>query len=185
MNVLDILFAAVALLATLRSFFRGLVREVAAITGLLVGIWLAARHYPRLAAHIPWVGPHAAHVIAFVAVVAAVYALFALVSWVVRGALKVTLLGWLDRALGGVLGLAEAVLISAAVLLALIAFLPPGLQVVRHSRLAPRLYPVADRVSAFTPAELRQAYGEKKAALLRPEAPACPPVAPSRDMKKT
>lgn len=174
MNVLDILFAVTVVLATLRSFFRGLVREAAAIAGLIAGIYLAARHYPQVAAYIPWLARHAAHVLAFCLIIIAVYALFALVSYLLRGALKVVLLGWLDRGLGGVLGLAEGALICAAVLLALTVFMPPRPQVVHHSWLAPRLYPLADKMSRFTPAELRRAYTLKKRAPAPPRGPALP-----------
>ncbi len=179
MNVLDILLAVFAALAVLRSFYRGLVREAAAIAGLAAGIYLAAHHCQRVGGWLPWIGPPAAHMLAFLLIVAAVYALFSLLSHLLRGALKVVLLGWLDHALGAALGVAEAALLCAAILMVLVAFLPPGPRVVRHSRLALRLYPVADRVAGFTPAELRAAYSVKKQALLHP-APAPQPKAPAK-----
>jgi membrane protein required for colicin V production len=169
MNVLDILFAAAALLSTLRSFYRGLVREVAAIAGLLVGFVFAAHHYAALAPKLPWVSRYAADVAAFILIVIAVYLVVSLASYLLRGALRIILLGWVDRLLGAGFGLVEAVLVSAAILMALVAFLPAGPGVVRCSRLAPRLFPVADRLAHYTPVELEQVYLAKKRALLAPE----------------
>lgn len=165
MNVLDILFLTVAALATLRSLFRGAVRELAAIAGLVIGIALASRYYEQVAAVLPWLGLEAAHLAAFALIIATAYALFALASRLLRGAFKVVVHDRLDRGLGAALGLGEAVLLSAAILMALIAFLPPRPEVIRHSRLAPRLYPVSDRVASLAPAELHRAYTVKRRAL--------------------
>jgi membrane protein required for colicin V production len=169
MNALDILFVILAALATLRSLYRGMVRELAAITGLIIGIALASRHYRQVAAVLPWLGVEAAHLAAFALIIVTAYALFALTSYLLRGAFKLVVHDRLDRGLGAALGLGEAVLLSGAILMALIAFLPPGPEVVRHSRLAPRLYPVSDCVASFTPAELHRAYRVKKRVLGRAE----------------
>jgi len=169
MNALDILLIILALLAFLRSLFRGLVREAAAIAALVAGVLLASHNYGWLAGHLPWVSGAVASAVAFILIMVLTYLVFALAAFLLRGALKIALLRWLDRALGGVLGAFEGLVIAGIIVMALVALLPERPNILVHSKLAPRLYPVADGVAAMVPAELRHVYQDKKAKLLAPE----------------
>jgi len=114
MNLFDIIILAVLILFALKGLARGLVNETASLTGLILGGWLAYRFYPALAAPIRTTLHLPAHVSAFLA-----FMLLLLVTGIVAHiagnvvtvALKLVMLGSINR-LGGVLiGAAEGALL--------------------------------------------------------------------------
>ncbi len=114
---------------TIRGILRGTVAQVFAFFGLLAGIWTGAQ-----LSH--WVGDHwrdarPALVFVFLRWVVsglgglAVVSLFAWWGELVAKAVHAGPLGWLDRTLGGALGLAFGAGVAAVVVLLLV--LAPGL----------------------------------------------------------
>jgi membrane protein required for colicin V production len=105
MNLIDIIILAVLFLFALKGLVRGLVNEASSLTGLVLGGWLAYRFYPALAAPIRTTLHAPAHVSAFLA-----FMLLLLLTGIVAhivgniltAALKLVMLGSLNR-LGGVL----------------------------------------------------------------------------------
>lgn len=114
MNLFDIIILVVLILFALKGLVRGLVNEASSLTGLLLGGWLAYRFYPVLAGPIRTTLHLPAHVSAFLA-----FMLLLLVTGIlahiagniITAALKLVMLGSLNR-LGGILiGAAEGVLL--------------------------------------------------------------------------
>ncbi|MFH0809736.1 MAG: CvpA family protein [Pseudomonadota bacterium] len=177
MSVLDMVFALIAFLAVLRGVYRGAIREVAAIAGLVLGIYFASHYYQQvgeyLLAHLgpsTWVSRPFGHIGAYVLIVLSIYIVFSLLRHLLRNAFTVIFSATADRALGGFLGFLEATILSAAVLMALTAFLPAGHDILLHSRLAPHFIPVADRVAVAVPGQLCWKYRMKKLLILGPGA---------------
>lgn len=151
MNLFDIIILAVLILFALKGLVRGLVNETSSLTGLILGGWLAYRFYPalsvpiRTALHLP------AHVSAFVA-----FMLLLLVTGIVAhiagniltAALKLVMLGSINR-LGGILiGAAEgALLLSMLFSTATAGFMPDTLKKkVRTSESANMFALTGDRI---------------------------------------
>lgn len=139
MNGLDYALLIGAGLFILLGAYWGLIRQLIAIVGLVVGVALAGRYGPEVAA---WLSsfiadPTVAGVAGFLGVLLLVSALASLVASLLRLFVGLLFLGWLDHLLGGLLGLVQATLAGAALLMAMIAFpLPLWAEAVRTSSLA-------------------------------------------------
>jgi membrane protein required for colicin V production len=123
-NNLDYVILIVAGASTILGIYWGLIRQVLAIVGLLVGVALAGRYGPDVAV---WLGsfiddPAVAGVIGFIAVMLLVSAAASLIASLLRIFAGLLFLGLFDHLLGGVLGFAQAMLVIAAMLVAMVTF---------------------------------------------------------------
>jgi len=124
MNWLDYtLLAGAALFVGLGAYW-GLIRQVIAVVGLVVGVALAGRYGPVVAL---WLSsfiadPGAAGAAGFLSVLLLVSATASLVASLLRLFVGLLFLGWLDHLLGGLLGLAQALLAAAALVLVMHAY---------------------------------------------------------------
>lgn len=121
MNGFDLALLAVVALSTLFAFARGVVRELIAIATWVAGFVLAL-HYAGAVAG--WfarldVTPVAKHVLGFALVLIAVLVAGALVATMLSGVVRAIGLGFVDRLLGAVFGLARGLFV--VVVFALIA----------------------------------------------------------------
>lgn len=124
MNNLDYAILIGSGLFFLLGLYWGLIRQILSIAGLVVGVMAAGRYGPDVAA---WLSsfvadPVLAGAIGFLGVLLLVSALASLVASALRLFAGLLFLGWLDHLLGGLLGLVQAALAAAALLLAMVAF---------------------------------------------------------------
>jgi membrane protein required for colicin V production len=151
MNLFNIIILAVLIFFALKGFARGLVNEAASLTSLLLGGWLAYRYYPLLSVPIRTTLHTPAHVSSFLA-----FMLLLLVTGIVAHiagniittALKLVMLGSLNR-LGGILiGAAEgALLLSLLFSTATAGFMPEQLKLkIRASESANLFAVTGDRI---------------------------------------
>jgi membrane protein required for colicin V production len=151
MNLFDIIILTVLFLFALKGLVRGLVNEASSLTGLVLGGWLAYRFYPTLAVPIRTALHVPAHVSAFLA-----FMLLLLLTGIVAhiagniltAALKLVMLGSLNR-LGGILiGTAEgALLLCLLFSTATSSFMPETVrQKVRASKSANMFAVTGDRI---------------------------------------
>jgi len=163
MNPFDILVVVILLYCLIRGIFSGLIQEVAAIVGVFGGLYAALAFY-RLPAHTfaPWVAdPTIANVLGFAAIFIGVWGAVALLGTIIRQALAITRLKWVDWVLGGLFGLVKAVLVITILVIALTTFLPPQAPLVRQSRLAPYINTVSREMIRIIPQDIRRAYRER------------------------
>ncbi len=163
MSWLDTLFLVIIGIAGVKGCFRGLVRELASLAGLVVGFLAANAYAPRLLPHIqavlttPLYAQVASYAVVFLSVVLAII----LLSAVLRKLLAAGGLSGLDRFMGGLFGLLKGVLISCLVLLLLTAFLPPRSGILLNSNLSPFLQRATRVLTLYLPDGLRQKMAEK------------------------
>jgi uncharacterized membrane protein required for colicin V production len=109
-----------ALLIILASFvanglMQGMVRQLLAMLGFLLGFGLAALFYPHLTAllvrHVAWIG--APEPLAFAIILLGIWVLANILGFVLRKALQPTARDWLDDVGGTLLGLFSGILITA------------------------------------------------------------------------
>ncbi|MBL0224815.1 MAG: CvpA family protein [Geobacteraceae bacterium] len=151
MNLFDIIILAVLILFAIKGLVRGLVNETSSLTGLILGGWLAYRYYPALSDPIRTTLHLPAHVSAFLAfmlllIVTGIAAHIA--GNILTAALKLVMLGSINR-LGGILiGAAEgALLLCMLFSTATAGFMPDTLkQKVRASESANLFALTGDRI---------------------------------------
>lgn len=154
MNTLDMVGLIMAGLFTLLGLYWGLIRQVLAVVGLVVGVIVAGRTSPEVTIWLSsfWPDPITAGAVAFFGILFLVSALASLVASVLRMFVGLLFLGWLDHVLGAVLGLIQAVLAGAIMLMAMVTFpLPLWSDAVTTSVLAGTLLQVAAPVSNLLP----------------------------------
>lgn len=126
MSAADWIIVAVILLSVAQAASVGFFQEAFGIAGLVFGYVFAAWQYHRFAEHFapyvnsPWLGDIAGFLIIFFAVMILAGIAGRICHWIVKSAG----LSFLDRVLGGVLGLVRGALLVAIVLVGMTAFTP-------------------------------------------------------------
>lgn len=162
MNWLDIVLLILTAGSVVMAVRKGLSREIVGIVTLIAALLLGTWFYGSAGAYVePYVSSRSvANFAGFMAVFFGVLIAGALVAWLLNRFMKAAGLSFLDRALGAAFGLLRGVLISVAVVMAIMAFVPgrqPPAAVV-ESRLAPYMVDAARVCAAMAPYELRQGF---------------------------
>ena len=162
MNWLDVVVLAVLAVSVAMSFRKGLSREViglaTVVLAILLGIWFYGTAGSFLA---PYLSSRAlANFAGFLLVFGGVMLLGHLVSYVVGRFLKVTGLSIFDHLLGAVFGALRGILVSVALIMAIMAFSqgdkPPSSVV--NSCTAPYVVDAARGFAALAPHELKEGF---------------------------
>jgi membrane protein required for colicin V production len=172
MNWLDVVLLAILAASVAMSFRKGLSREIiglaSVVLAILMGIWFYGTAGALLT---PYLSSRAlANFAGFLLVFCGVMLAGHLVSYIVGRFLKVTGLSIFDHLLGAVFGALRGLLISVALIMAIMAISqgdkPPSSVV--NSRTAPYMVDAARAFAAMAPHELkegfRKTYGLVKAA---------------------
>jgi len=162
MNWLDIVIVLLVLISLLSALKKGFSREVvgliAAIVGLLSGLWF----YGSVGGFLrPFVSsPAIANFCGFFLVFCGVLILGAIVGTLLTRLVKAAGLSWFDRFLGASFGLVRGLLLAIALVLAIVAFTPGDTapRSVIRSRLAPYLIDASHMVANMAPRELREGF---------------------------
>lgn len=162
MNVIDIVLAVPMAWLLYKGWKRGLVREVATLAGLLVGLW-ASLHLSQWVAE--WIGIQgdSAVLVAFFITFVGALVLAYLLGKCVEGLMKAAKLSVANRLAGAVLGLIKAVCILS-VLLGYLALIDRKELLLKHEVKEQSLFyrPVYNTGSKLT-ASLKQYIAEHKA----------------------
>jgi len=161
MNGFDLFLIVMVVALLALGAWKGLVRLLLGITGMVAGVFLALRFESRLAPlFLRWVTTQEllARLLAFVSIVVGVSVACVVIAFLVRQMLKVATLGWLDRVLGATAGLVCALLFMGTIALFLTAGFPDQSKLLAGSKTAPYLLQVSRGVAKAAPPELRQKF---------------------------
>jgi membrane protein required for colicin V production len=163
MNAFDIVVAVLLAYSLIRGLFRGLVKEVASIIGVLGGFFSAYSFYGVAAAYLSGLvsNPAYRNILAFMIIFCVVLILINVLALIIKYVLRVVLLGWLDRLGGVAFGIVKGVLIVSVLFLALTAFLPKGTPLIRDSMSAPYISIVSEKLAALVSSEIRSEFSAK------------------------
>ncbi len=167
MNTLDIIFCIILGTLCLRGTYRGMVREIASIFGLILAFFLANAFHDQLLPYVqqwietPGYAKAATYLTIFFGTMIAVF----LLSTLLKNFLKLIMLGWLDRLGGGAFGLAKGLLLCSVILLVLTAFLSPKASILSESKVAPYIGTINEAVVDFLPQDMEQEFRSKSKSL--------------------
>ena len=159
MTAADWIIVIVIAMSVVQAAISGFFHEAFGIAGLILGYLLAAWNYERLAARYApylksmWLGEIAAFLVIFLAVVLVA----GLAGRIVRHIVKEAGLSFVDRILGGALGLLRGILMVAVVLMSMAAFTPTSTWL-EGSQLAPYFLVVGRAAIWVAPSELRSRF---------------------------
>lgn len=159
MSVADWIILIFLAFSVIGAAMEGFFHEAFGLAGLVVGYLVAAWQYQRVAG---WFSPHLksiwlGEVSGFLLIFFGVLIVAAFAGRVTRWAMKEAGLSFVDRLLGGVLGLLKGSLVVAIVLVAMTAFAPTS-RWLAGSQFAP-YFLVAGRAAIWiAPSELRHRF---------------------------
>lgn len=127
MNWLDIIIAAALALSALIGLWRGFIKTLFSLAGVIVGILIASNFYTQLGGVLTFIPNRSiANIMAFIILLLAVLLLATIVSSMLRAMLSVIRLGCIDRLAGAVLGLIFGSLFVSAILAVAVKLFGPG-----------------------------------------------------------
>ena len=156
MTAADWVTVAVIVVSVIQAAISGFFHEAFGIAGLVVGYLLAAWNYQRLAARYApylksmWLGEIGAFLVIFLAVLIVA----GIAGRITRHVVKEAGLSFVDRILGGALGLVRGILIVAVILMSMAAFTPTSTWL-EGSELAPYFLVIGRAGIWVAPSELR------------------------------
>ena len=164
MNPLDMIIIVILSFCLIRGLFRGFVKEVSSIMGVLVGYYAAYTYYSDAAAMMSGLlismKPYL-NVIGFLAVFCGVYILVSLLGVLIKYVMKVTYLGWVDKGLGIFFGGVKGVLIVSVILIGLSTLLPPQTSLIKKSILSQHVAHVSMVMVQMVPAEMKKKFTDR------------------------
>ena len=139
MNLLDLIIIACLVFLIVRGIFRGFIREVGSLAGVILGIWLASVYQPQLTDFLKPFIPSGKYLslISFALIFFVVLVFCNVVGWLLKKLARKLFLGWADRALGAALAVLKGVLITYFAIVLLTFFAPSKSNIITDSKLAP------------------------------------------------
>ena len=120
MTALDIGVIVVAALLVARGVWIGFVRQSAFLLALFLGYGAAGTYYPLFSQHLTAIhAPQLRFVVTYGLLFFITYVLTMVLGLGLKKVMQITFLGWFDRLLGGLFGMAKAVFIATLVFMAL------------------------------------------------------------------
>ena len=153
MNWLDILIGVVLIASMIGAYRNGLSREVVRLAALIAGVVGGLWYYGPLSVLLqPYIdNRRVAEFAAFMLFLVGSLIAGAVIAWALGKLMGWTGLRWFDRLLGAAFGVMRGLLVSAVIVLGVIAFtpFPSSEEEVAESRLAPFVLHTAQMVADF------------------------------------
>jgi membrane protein required for colicin V production len=158
MNPFDIFIIIVLGYSIIRGLFRGLVKEVASIIGVLGGFYAAYSYYPMVAKLISGliIDPSYLNILSFLIIFCSVLIIISILGVVIKYLLNVAFLGWADRICGVGFGFIKGVLIITVLFIILTTFLAKGAPLIKKSVLAPHVIWISEKMVNVVSKETRK-----------------------------
>jgi membrane protein required for colicin V production len=142
MNTLDYIIIGFLLFLVIRGIFRGFIREIFSLCGVIAGLWLGNYYQPWLTEilkrYLPL--PQYMPLLSFILLFVAALVICNLLGWGLKLLVKNALEGWFDKTIGAVLALLKGLLLTSLILVVLTFFFPGDkISFISKSTLAPRI----------------------------------------------
>jgi membrane protein required for colicin V production len=160
MNPFDIIIIVILGYSLVRGIFRGLVKEVSSIVGVLGGFYASFTYYPKLAKLLSGLIRETAYlnILSFLIIFCSVLIVVGILGIIIKYLLNIAFLGWVDR-IGGIgFGFIKGILIASVLFITLTAFLPKGSAFLKNSILAPRVSWVSEKMAKVVSKQMKQEF---------------------------
>ncbi len=163
MNPFDMLATVILAFCVIRGIFRGLIKEMSSIVGVLAGYYAAYSYYSEIAKLLSrWMTNSAyVNILSFLVIFCAVFFIVSILGVIIKYALNIAFLGWFDRICGSLFGSIKGVLIVAVLVVIFTAFLPQGSSFIKDSVLAPHVTTISEKLVKFVSKDLKQQFSSK------------------------
>ncbi|MEW6518895.1 MAG: CvpA family protein [Thermodesulfobacteriota bacterium] len=141
MSILDVVIIITIVIFLARGIWIGFIRQLASIAALIIGFVVAGRFYGESAHFVlPFItNQQAGFFIAYIFLFVVTFGAVILLGNIFKQIMSISLLGWFDRLLGGLLGLAKATFVSCLLFMGLALFISGASPIFRQSFFYPYL----------------------------------------------
>lgn len=163
MNPFDTIIIIILGYCLIRGFFRGLIKEISSIIGVLGGFYVGHMYYLEIARPLSaWISnPAYAKILGFMLLFCGVFIFVSIIGVIIKYLMNIAFLGWVDRICGVLFGIAKGVLITSVLLMILTTFLPKGTPMIKDSLLAPQVSRVSEIMAQLVSKEMKQEFSTK------------------------
>lgn len=163
MNPFDIVIVIILSYCLIRGLFRGLVKELSSIVGVLGGFYAAYSYYPLIAKLLSsWIQNTAyLNILSFLIIFISVFLIISILGIVIKYILNIAFLGWMDRICGAGFGIVKAILIASVLLIMLTSFLPKGAPIIKTSTLAPHVMVISENMAKVISKDMKRNFADK------------------------
>lgn len=163
MNPFDIFIIIVISYSIIRGLFRGLVKEVSSIIGVLGGFYAAYSYYPMVAKLLAGIVKDQSYlnILSFLIIFCGILIAISILGVVIKYLLNVAFLGWIDRICGVGFGLIKGVLIVTVIFIILTTFLSKGTPLIKKSILAPHVIWISEKMVGLVSDDMKKEFFEK------------------------
>jgi membrane protein required for colicin V production len=163
MNPFDILIIVIFGFCLVRGLFRGLVKEVSSIIGVLGGFYAAYSYYIVVAKGLSRFIADAAYlnILSFLIIFCLILIIINILGIIIKYLLNIAFLGWVDRIFGVLFGMIKGILIVSVIFIILTAFLPKGASIIKSSILAPHVIWVSENMAKVISKDIKRDFSDK------------------------
>ena len=163
MNPFDILIIVILGYSLVRGLFRGLVKELSSIIGVLGGFYAAYTYYQVVAGLLSRLIHDISYlnILSFLIIFCGVLIIVGVLGVIIKYVLNIAFLGWIDRIGGVIFGVLKGILIVSILFITLTAFLPKGTAFIKNSELAPHVSWISEKMANVISKEMKQDFNAK------------------------
>lgn len=163
MNSFDIFAIIITGFCLIRGIFRGLVKELASIVGVMAGYYAAYSYYPAVTRFLSqWIpSTDYSRLIGFLLLFGGVFLVISILGVIIKYLMNVSHLGWTDRISGSFFGLLKGVLIVAVMFIVFTTFLPQNTSLIKDSFVTPHLSRLSTQMTRIVSKDMRREFVEK------------------------
>ena len=163
MNPFDVFIILVMGYSIVRGLFRGLVKEVSSIIGVIGGFYAAYSYYPMVAKLLSGVIDEQSYlnILSFLIIFCGILIIISILGIVIKYLLNVAFLGWIDRICGLGFGLIKGVLIVTVIFIILTTFLSKGAPLIKKSILAPHVIWISEKMVGLVSDDMKKDFFTK------------------------
>lgn len=168
----DFVIIALLLLFILRGLWIGFLRQVTTLVALLVGFVIAGQYHDKLFPFLRGLteNPHAVFWVSYVILFAITYVVTMLLGKGLAKVVELTVAGWFDKLLGGILGAAKACVVIILLNMVLSGVLAPENSMLRDCQFYPYMNQGTELFRGFIKDDvIRKAFSEKTPAISEPK----------------
>jgi len=163
MNFFDIVVIIILAVSVIGGVFRGLIKELSSIIGVLGGFYGAYSYYMVLAKPLArWVSnPAYLNILSFLIIFCGILIIISILGVIIKYILNIAFLGWVDRICGAGFGIIKGILIASVLLITLTAFLPKNAPVIKNSMLAPYVTLISEKMAKVVSKDMKHKFSAK------------------------
>lgn len=161
MSTFDIIVIAVIGILTIIGFWKGMVKQVFGLLGVIAGYMLAMKFYQPCSKFLTSIHPGTARIISFIAIFLACILVAHLIGWGIGRFLAISKLGFLNRIGGGFLGFLKGCILVAVMVMVVTAFFSANNSLFKNSSMMKYILPVTTVLKKVTREDIKAKYNEK------------------------